>query len=133
MLVSPLLSPLPGTIPDLRSYSLNFQNCTIFGAVDYTTDMRIALNQPLGEELKWPRAWIACAARAAGLLAIDCPYLAFKDMEGFEADTAYGRQLGFEGRMLIHPNQIEPSHRIYSPEPERVEPEQQAVRCNIRN
>ncbi|MFC2007774.1 HpcH/HpaI aldolase/citrate lyase family protein [Chloroflexota bacterium] len=96
-------------------------NSLIFGAVDYTTDMRIKLNQPLGKELEWPRARLACAARATGLLAIDCPYLAFRDIEGFEADTTYGSELGFEGRMLIHPNQIEPSHKIYSPEPARVE------------
>jgi len=64
---------------------------------------------------------VACAARAAGIIAIDAPYLAFRDTEGFEKDTLYGRQLGFEGRMLIHPSQIEPSHRIYSPAPDRVE------------
>jgi citrate lyase subunit beta/citryl-CoA lyase len=96
-------------------------NSLIFGAVDYTTDMRVTLNQPIGEEQKWARALVACAARAAGIVAIDCPYLGFKDTEGFEKDTAWGRQLGFEGRMLIHPSQIEPSHRIYTPAPDRVE------------
>ena len=96
-------------------------NSLIFGAVDYTTDMRVTLNQPIGEEQKWARARMACAARAAGIVAIDCPYVAFKDTEGFEKDTLYGRQLGFEGRMLIHPSQIEPSHRIYTPAPERVD------------
>jgi len=96
-------------------------NSLIFGAVDYTTDMRVTLTQPIGEETKWARARVACAARAAGIIAIDAPYLAFRDTEGFEKDTLYGRQLGFEGRMLIHPSQIEPSHRIYSPAPDRVE------------
>ena len=96
-------------------------NSMIFGAVDYTTDMRVTLTQPIGEEQKWARARMACAARAAGVVAIDCPYVPFKDTEGFEKDTLYGRQLGYEGRMLIHPSQIEPSHRIYSPSPERVE------------
>ncbi len=56
-----------------------------------------------------------------GIVAIDCPYVGYKDIEGFEKDTAYGRQLGYEGRMLIHPSQIEPSHKIYSPAPDRVE------------
>ncbi len=60
-------------------------------------------------------------ARAAGIVAIDAPYVTFRDTEGFEKDTLYGRQLGFEGRLLIHPSQIEPSHRIYTPAPERVE------------
>ena len=93
----------------------------IYGAVDYTTDMRVKLVQPLADELKWARARMACAARAAGIIAIDSPYVDYKDTEGFEKDTAFGRQLGFEGRMLIHPSQIEPSHRIYSPAPDRVE------------
>ena len=96
-------------------------NSLIFGAVDYTTDMRVKLTWPIGDETKWARARMACAARAAGLIAIDWPYVDFKDTEGFEKDTAYGRQLGIEGGMLIHPGQIEPAHRIYSPAPERVE------------
>ncbi|MFC1988120.1 HpcH/HpaI aldolase/citrate lyase family protein [Chloroflexota bacterium] len=96
-------------------------NSLIYGAVDYTTDMRITLNQPIGEEQKWARARMACAARAADVVAIDAPYVAFKDNEGFEKDTQYGRQLGYEGRMLIHPSQIEPSHRIYTPAPDRVQ------------
>jgi citrate lyase subunit beta/citryl-CoA lyase len=103
-------------------------NSLIFGAVDYTTDMRVPLNQPMGEEQKWARARMACAARAAGVLAIDCPYASYKDIEGFEKDTEYGRGLGFEGRMLIHPSQIEPSHRIYSPAPDRVEWAKQVVK-----
>jgi citrate lyase subunit beta/citryl-CoA lyase len=96
-------------------------NSLIFGAVDYTKDMRVELIQPNGHEQDWARARMACAARAAGVIAIDCPYVAFKDTEGFEKDTRYGRQLGFEGRMLIHPSQIAPSHEIYSPSPARVE------------
>lgn len=96
-------------------------NALIYGAVDYTTDMRVKLVQPVADEQKWARARMACAARAAGIIAIDAPYVDFKDIKGFEEDTAYGRQLGFEGRMLIHPGQIEPSHRIYSPAPDRVD------------
>jgi citrate lyase subunit beta/citryl-CoA lyase len=47
--------------------------------------------------------------------------VAYKDTEAFEKSTRFGRQLGYEGRMLIHPSQIEPSHRIYTPSPEDVE------------
>jgi citrate lyase subunit beta/citryl-CoA lyase len=47
--------------------------------------------------------------------------VAFKDIEAFEKNTHFGRQLGYEGRMLIHPSQIEPSNRIYTPAPEDVE------------
>ena len=95
-------------------------NSLIFGAVDYTKDMRVKLTSE-GEEQRYARRHAAVAARAAGCIAIDCPFVAFKDTEGFEKSTREGRQMGYEGRMLIHPSQIEPSHRIYTPAPEDVE------------
>ncbi len=95
-------------------------NSLIFGAVDYTRDMRVKLTTE-AEELKYARAHTAVAARAAGCIAIDYPFVAFQDMEAFEKDTIYGRSLGYEGRMLIHPSQIEPANRLYSPQPEDVE------------
>ena len=95
-------------------------NSLIFGAVDYTKDMRVKYTLEADEQF-YARAHTAVAARAAGCIAIDCPFTAFKDTEGFEKNTRFGRQLGFEGRMLIHPSQIEPSNRIYTPPPEDVE------------
>jgi citrate lyase subunit beta/citryl-CoA lyase len=95
-------------------------NSLIFGAVDYTKDMRVKYTLE-AEEQFYARAHTAVAARAAGCIAIDCPFTAFKDTEAFEKNTRFGRQLGYEGRMLIHPSQIEPSNRIYTPPPEDVE------------
>ncbi len=79
-------------------------NSLIFGAVDYTKDMRVKLTLLGGEELLNARSHTACAARAAGLIAIDHPFVAYTDLEAFETNTLNGRQLGYEGRMLIHPN-----------------------------
>ena len=95
-------------------------NSLIFGAVDYTKDMRVKLTSE-GEEQRYARRHTAVAARASGCIAIDCPFVAFKDIEAFEKSTREGRQMGYEGRMLIHPSQIEPSHKIYTPAPEDVE------------
>ncbi len=95
-------------------------NSLIFGAVDYTKDMRVKLTSE-GEEQRYARRHTAVAARASGCIAIDCPFVAFKDTEAFEKSTREGRQMGYEGRMLIHPSQIEPSHRIYTPAAEDVE------------
>jgi len=95
-------------------------NSLIFGAVDYTKDMRVKLTSE-GEEQRYARRHTAVAARAAGCIAIDCPFVAFKDMDAFEKSTREGRQMGYEGRMLIHPSQIEPSHKIYTPAAEDVE------------
>ncbi|MBW1994193.1 MAG: CoA ester lyase [Deltaproteobacteria bacterium] len=95
-------------------------NSLIFGAVDYTKDMRVTLTSE-GWEQTYARFHTAVAARAAGCIAIDCPFVDFKNVEAFEKSTREGRQMGYEGRMLIHPNQIEPSHKIYTPSSEEVE------------
>ena len=95
-------------------------NSLIFGAVDYTKDMRVTLTSE-GVEQLYARYYTAVAARAAGCIAIDCPFVAYSDTEAFDKSTKEGRQMGYEGRMLIHPSQIEPSHVIYTPSADEVE------------
>jgi len=92
----------------------------LFGAVDYTRDMRVELTKE-GTEVFLARAQVALVARAAGIIAIDSPWTAYGDVEGFIKDTKFGRQLGYEGRMLIHPTQIEPCHQIFTPSRVAVE------------
>jgi citrate lyase subunit beta/citryl-CoA lyase len=53
-------------------------------------------------------------------VAIDCPFVAFQNIAAFRKSTQEGRQMGYEGRMLIHPSQIEPSHEIYTPSADDV-------------
>jgi citrate lyase subunit beta/citryl-CoA lyase len=95
-------------------------NSLIFGAVDFTKDMRVTLTSE-GQEQLYARYHTAIAARAAGCVAIDCPFVNISDVEAFKKSTREGRQMGYEGRMLIHPSQIEPSHEIYTPSAADVE------------
>jgi citrate lyase subunit beta/citryl-CoA lyase len=95
-------------------------NSLIFGAVDFTKDMRVTLTSE-GQEQLYARYHTAVAARAAGCIAIDCPFVDISDAEGFKKSTREGRQMGYEGRMLIHPGQIGSSHVIYTPSAEDVE------------
>jgi len=60
---------------------------------------------------------ILVAARAAGLLAVDGPYAAFADLSGLEASAQRTAALGFDGKWVIHPSQIETVNRVYSPDP----------------
>jgi citrate lyase subunit beta / citryl-CoA lyase len=73
------------------------------------------------EEQLYARRHVAVAARAVGCVAIDCPFVAFADTAGYEKSVLQGRQMGYEGRMLIHPNQIELSNRLYAPSAKNVE------------
>lgn len=70
---------------------------------------------------------IVIAARAGGLLAIDGVCNDFKDIERFSAECSEGRNMGFDGKTLIHPAQIEPANRMYSPTPEQVAEAQSVV------
>jgi citrate lyase subunit beta/citryl-CoA lyase len=92
----------------------------IFGAVDYCRDMRVKLTSEAVEQ-NFARAYVAVACRTAGIVAIDAPFVDYKNIEGFEKNVADGRQMGYEGRMIIHPGQVEPSNRLYAPDPADVE------------
>ena len=61
------------------------------------------------------------AARATGKIILDGVYNDIKDAEGFEAECVQGRDLGFDGKTLIHPSQIEPANRVWAPTDEAVE------------
>ncbi|HJQ46050.1 MAG TPA: CoA ester lyase [Amycolatopsis sp.] len=60
------------------------------------------------------------AARATGKAILDGVYNDVKDAEGFEAECLQGRQYGFDGKTLIHPGQIEPCNRAFSPSEEEI-------------
>lgn len=63
-------------------------------------------------------SWITncvLAARAFGLVVLDGVYNDIGDMDGFAAECEQGRDLGMDGKTLIHPNQIAPCNTIFSP------------------
>jgi citrate lyase subunit beta/citryl-CoA lyase len=60
------------------------------------------------------------AARAGGIEILDGPYSEFSNVEGFAAECRQARDLGFDGKTLIHPSQIETCNAIFTPPPEEV-------------
>jgi citrate lyase subunit beta/citryl-CoA lyase len=61
------------------------------------------------------------AARATGRAILDGVYNDVKDAEGFAAECAQGRQMGFDGKTLIHPGQVEPANEAFAPSEKAVE------------
>ena len=61
------------------------------------------------------------AARAAGIAILDGVYNDVRDAEGFEAECIAGRDLGFDGKTLIHPGQVAPCNEVFAPSGEEVE------------
>ena len=64
---------------------------------------------------------VMLAARAYGLAILDGVHLDLSDEEGFGLQCRQGRELGFDGKTLIHPKQIAPANAIYAPSPEEIE------------
>ena len=60
------------------------------------------------------------AARASGLCALDAVYPDFTDDDGFAAQCRQGRDLGFDGKTLIHPRQIAIANTAFAPEPREI-------------
>ena len=100
---------------------LNREFWVALGAADYALDMGIEITKD-GRELIYPRSRIAVACRAAGIPPpLDTPFMIdLKDIEALKDDAARAKQLGFQGKLCIHPNQIEPCHVIFTPTAEEI-------------
>ena len=86
----------------------------IAGTNDLRADLRLPLDAgraPIGAALQL----IVLAARAAGVAAFDGVFNRLSDAEGLAAECAEGRMLGFDGKSLIHPDQIAPCHEAFAP------------------
>jgi citrate lyase subunit beta/citryl-CoA lyase len=64
---------------------------------------------------------VLIAARDAGLQAIDGPYLAIKDLDGFRATAQRAHALGYDGKWALHPTQIDVLNELFAPSPEELE------------
>lgn len=91
------------------------------GAGDYTNDIGVPWPQDDGAELYYPRVEIVNVSRRAGLYRpLDGPWPLLNDLDGLEKDAQRALRLGFGGKLVIHPNQIDPVNRIFSPSEEEV-------------
>ena len=83
-----------------------------FGGVDMAAELRC---KNAWEPLLYARSRVVHAAAAAGIDAIDVPYLDLQDLEGMVREAELARDLGFSGKGAIHPNQIAAINGVFSP------------------
>lgn len=94
------------------------------GLIAGTNDLSADLRLPPGAgrpPLQMALQTTVLAARAAGIPVFDGVYNDLEDLDGFAAECGEGRSLGFDGKSLIHPSQIEPCNRAFLPSPQEVE------------
>ena len=89
--------------------------CFILGTNDLVKDLN-AEHTPAREPVITALGLSMLAAKAHGLAIIDGVYNAFKDEDGLRESCLQGRAMGFDGKTLIHPAQIEPCNAIFSPD-----------------
>jgi citrate lyase subunit beta/citryl-CoA lyase len=99
----------------------------IFGAGDLSASLKARVDgnfDPLvpypGDFWHFARMQVLTAARAAGVDAIDAPYPAYQDPEGYRRTALAASALGYDGKWAIHPSQIPIAHEVFSPTAEEV-------------
>ena len=90
------------------------------GGEDLTADLRTSRSAE-GSELEWTRRMMIVAARAAGVDALDTVFPRITDDEGLRREVEFVKQLGYDGKSVIHPNQIPIIHDIYAPTEKEIE------------
>ena len=96
------------------------------GAEDYCANLKTQ-RTPGGAELLLARETIVVAARAAGIDALDTVYSNLNDMETFRKEVELIKTLGFDGKSIINPRQIEVVNEVFAPKPKEIEKAQTII------
>jgi citrate lyase subunit beta/citryl-CoA lyase len=95
-------------------------NMLVFGVFDFLYDMGLDYVQD-GIEYSFARAKIPIDARAAGIGAIDAIWQKVDDIEGLVREAGTAKRLGFQGKCVIHPKQLEPVASVFIPSNNEIE------------
>ncbi|MDR3075874.1 MAG: HpcH/HpaI aldolase/citrate lyase family protein [Synergistaceae bacterium] len=102
----------------LNALSICEASPRMFGVAISGGDLRVALQTkryPSGVEMAASRGAVLLAARAAGVQCFDTVFTDLDDAEGFKAEVKMIREMGFDGKSIVHPKQIAVVHEIFTP------------------
>ena len=94
-------------------------SCFVMGTNDLAKETRARLVPGRAPMMSW-LARCLLAAHAHGVDILDGVYNDLSDAKGFEAECIQARDMGFDGKTLIHPNQIEPCNNVFSPSADEI-------------
>ncbi len=107
----------------------------IFGAGDLSASLKARVDgnfEPLGEYpgdfWHFARVQILAAARGAGIDAIDAPYPAYQDTEGYRRSAGHASLLGYDGKWAIHPGQVPIANAVFAPTAEEIREAEESIR-----
>lgn len=106
----------------------------IFGAGDLSASQRARVDgnfDPVspypGDFWHFARFQVVTAARIGGIDAIDAPHPDYRDLDGYRRSATHGSLLGFDGKWVIHPDQIAVANEVFAPTPTEVENARRAI------
>lgn len=104
----------------------------IFGAEDLAGDMGLVRTPP-GWEIFYARSAVVTHAAAFGLQAIDIVFMDLHDPHGLRLESAQGAQMGYTGKQIIHPSQVEPVQEAFTPSDEAIAHALRVVEADRQN
>ncbi len=116
---------------DLAKVSKRVDAITI-GGQDLTADMNIASTKD-GTGIDFARKRIVMAAKANGIDAIDTVFIDVDDNDGLRKDTEYSKKIGFTGKAVINPRQIEIIHDVYQPSEKEIRKSLKIYKAFLQN
>ncbi len=126
-IAKPLLTMIETAVGVLAAAEIAKESAALIaGTNDLSADLRLPATGGRAA-LQTALQMIVLAARAADIPVFDGVFNRFTDLEGLAAECEEGRRLGFDGKSLIHPDQIEPCNRAFAPAAEEVERARQLV------
>lgn len=114
MMETPLAILNAGSIAEVGRTRGGRLDCLVVGLNDLRKDTAVPFDPARTCLVPWLMQ-VVLAARAFGLTVIDSVSNDFHELQGFEAECAQGRAMGFDGKMLIHPAQIDGANRAFAP------------------
>ncbi len=107
----------------MNAYEICTASPLLFGVAlsggDYTKDLQTSITGT-GVEFAWARGMMINAARAAGKQCFDTVFTNLDDMDGFIKETQMIKDMGFDGKSIVNPRQIEPTHKIFTPSEKEI-------------
>ncbi|MGH3434872.1 MAG: HpcH/HpaI aldolase/citrate lyase family protein [Sciscionella sp.] len=107
-------------VADSRQLLDERPDAAYFGAEDLVADIG-GRRTEAGIEVLYARSQVCLAARLAGVPALDQAVMAVHDRDGFRADAERGRDLGYRGKICLHPAQVTIAHEVFTPSAAEVE------------
>lgn len=106
-------------IADARPLLAAGPDAAYFGAEDYCADLG-ARRTPAGFEVLYARSRVVLAAALAGVVSLDQAVVAVRDVEAFRVDATAGRDLGYDGKICLHPDQVRVAQEVFSPSADEI-------------